>query len=636
MSAITGYWDGGDRHAAERFCRAMLDALTIYGPDDRHMASAGRMTAGRNLFKLLPEDHADQGVLVGGDGSLLLAADLRIDNRVEFIAELGLAPRANPMRSDAALLLAGLERWGEAVLERIVGDFAFACFDGRRQRLILARDPLGQRPLFWHKGRDFFAFASMPNGLHALPGVPAGPNLDMAARFAALLPQRGDISYHLHIHRVEPGHLLTVTPDGVTSRRYWQPKRQELRLKSFDDYVDVYRATLDQAVASRLRGAGDLVASHLSGGWDSSAVTATAARLLSGGTGEVIAYTSVPAQEHATAAPQHRFADEAPLAAAAAALYPNIRHEPVRNPAGSAIAYLDRTEHLFQRPPFNLCNHGWLAGIRSAARQAGARVLLTGEIGNWTISSAPSTLLADFVRARRWADWAKEARGMVSQRRARLRGVMASSFGPWLPTPIWRAVTGLSAAPPLELPLRPACLSHLQAEINEQRFGPASRPKGYHERTAAGFLEMDFGQYRKGILGGWGIDKRDATADVRLIDLAMSLPIEMLLSNGQRRPLARAALADRLPPAVLDERRKGYQAADWHLGLTRDMAEVHRLLDRIEADPRAADLIDTGLLRRWLREMPTEGWERPEVIGRYRTSLLFALAAGHFIISYPG
>jgi asparagine synthase (glutamine-hydrolysing) len=146
---------------------------------------------------------------------------------------------------------------------------------------------------------------------------------------------------------------------------------------------------------------------------------------------------------------------------------------------------------------------------------------------------------------------------------------------------------------------------------------------------------MDFGQYRKGILGGWGIDKRDATADVRLIDFTMSLPIEMLLSKGQRRPLARAALSDRLPPAVLDERRKGYQAADWHVGLTRGLADVHHLLDRIEADSRAADLIDTGLLRQWLRDMPREGWERREVIGRYRTSLLFALAAGHVIVSYP-
>lgn len=147
------------------------------------------------------------------------------------------------------------------------------------------------------------------------------------------------------------------------------------------------------------------------------------------------------------------------------------------------------------------------------------------------------------------------------------------------------------------------------------------------------FREMDFGQLRKGALAGWGVDERDATADRRLIEFCLSLPIDLLLKNGTRRPLARAALADRLPDAVLDEGRKGYQAADWSEGLTRGRAEIGKLLERIAADETASGLIDIDLLRGLVREWPQGGWTEWEIIGRYRTALLMSLAAGHFILS---
>ena len=78
--------------------------------------------------------------------------------------------------SDAAILLAAIERWEESCFEHLVGDYAFALWDAARRRLILARDPLGQRPLHYFHSNGFFAFASMPKGLHALAEVPYAPD----------------------------------------------------------------------------------------------------------------------------------------------------------------------------------------------------------------------------------------------------------------------------------------------------------------------------------------------------------------------------------------------------------------------------------------------------------------------------
>ena len=435
------------------------------------------------------------------------------------------------------------------------------------------------------------------------------------------------------IQRVEPGHVVTITPAGESSRRYWSPERRELRLGKFDDYVEAFRAELDRAVASRLRRADGGIAAHLSGGWDSGAVAATAARLLAPGGEQVMAFTSIPPRHGPAEAPGNRFADESPLAAATAALHGNIDHILIESSGQSPIARLNAWARLYERPSFNICNHVWLAQIREAARARGARVLLTGEIGNWTISAAPNYVLADYLREGRWREWWREARAM--RHRAGLRGIAANSFGPWLPDLVWNRLRHFSSGLELESrsALHPRLRDAVWREQEARRIGLAGWPSDVFQMTVDALYEMDFGEYRKGILGGWRIDKRDATADRRLVEFCLSLPIDMLLKNGVRRPLARAALADRLPPAVLDERRKGYQAADWHEALTRDLPTVSALIDAISADKVAASLIDTDYLRALVRDWPKGGWDSPLIITRYRIALLQALSAGAFTLA---
>jgi asparagine synthase (glutamine-hydrolysing) len=146
----------------------------------------------------------------------------------------------------------------------------------------------------------------MPKGLHALRGLDRRPDLETVARHVALLPRAGEASFFASIQRVEPGHLVTIRQDGrVVRRRHWHPERRDLGLRTFEDYVESFRAHLDEAVRSRLRGCDGDIATHLSGGWDSSAVTATAARLL--GNRRVLAFTSVPNRRREVHAPKSRF-----------------------------------------------------------------------------------------------------------------------------------------------------------------------------------------------------------------------------------------------------------------------------------------------------------------------------------------
>ncbi len=637
MTAIAGLWALGARIDPVLQGEAMLAAQRIYGPDDSALSGLGDLALGRNLHRLLPEDAFDRQPIVDHERGLALVADVRLDNRDDLAPVLGLAASEAQALADAQLLFMALRRWGESVFDRIEGDYAFAFFDASAGRLILARDPFGQRPLFWHRGAGFIAFASMPAGLHAL-GVQRRADTTSAARFMAHLPQSGQHSYYDEINRIEPGHFTILTVGGSESRRHWTPRRSELRLKSFDDYVHAYRSELDRAVSRRLRRAKGKVSAHLSAGWDSGSVAATAARLLAGEGERLAAYTAVPQSGARAAAPRHRFADEAPLAARTAGLYGNIDHFLVPSPDRSPIELLEQHAGLFGRPLFNICNHVWLAEIRRIASSGGSKLLLTGEIGNWTISFSPNTLLAEYVRRGRWLAWAREAQAMARDGRARVRGVAATSFGPWLPRGVWQRLKHLASEPDVQSrsALHPSLRATLGREVAMREHGEINWPKDHFRQRLQVFSEMDFGEYRKGVLGGWGIDKRDATADRRLTEFCLSLPLDMLLKGGVRRPLARASLSDRLPPEVLDQPQKGYQAAEWGEALTRDLGAVRDLVEDIATDETAASVIDVELLRSLIAGWPRDGWAEPQTIGRYRIALLSALSVGHFILAANG
>ena len=623
MTALAGLWDFSGGGTADR-CARMLKAQQIYGPHHSAQANDGPLSLGRNLFRLLPEDVHDRGPVRSEDGRRILVADVRIDNRDELADQLG----CGTALSDAAVLMRALERWGEAALDHVIGDFAFAYWDG--DRLLLARDFLGQRPLHYHSGDGFFAFASMAKGIHALPEVPHEASDLAVADFLALMPETGTGTFFAGIERVLPGHVVTVSRSGITSRRYWNPSRTPLKLASSEDYEDALRAQFDTAVRSRLRGSGGTVASHLSAGLDSSTVAATAARLGS----RVIAFTAVP--EGDWAVPYGGIADEGPLAAATAALHPNIEHVCLAPGRASPFDSLDRDFFLYERPFLNLCNGVWSRAINDEAKRRGLTVLLTGQMGNMTFSHAGMQILPGLLRTGRLLKLAGAARAM-KRHGVRWRTIAAATLGPFLPSALWSRLRprGLAEVTALKAGAIEDFGIHARAE--QRGFDTSYRPWGdSFDMRLWVMSRVDLGVYNKGALAGWGIDTRDPTADRRLVEFCLSVPEEQYCLDGLPRSLARRAFADRLPSAVLEERRKGYQGADWHVGLSSARQELAGELERIAECGPAAAMIDLDALEQRLADWPAGGWDKEAVIRHYRLALLRGVSAGHFLRKATG
>lgn len=630
MTAIAGLWDFAHANPEPILAR-MIAAQAIYGQSDS-TKTVGPIALGRRIWPLTDEDAFDRGPLISRDGSLILVADARLDNRDDLGRALELPTARLSLMSDPDIILQAIEQWGLSAIERLVGPFALACWAVADQRLTLARDALGERPLHYHRGRGFVAFASMPKGLHAHPAIPYAANIAMSADFLALVPETGSESFFDGVERVLPGHVVTI--DGTTSsaRRYWNPDMSPINLGDEDAYAEAMRHELERAVTCRLRRGSGTVGAHLSAGLDSAVVATTAALQLA--PGRITAFTAVPS--HDVDVPAGQITDEGPLAAATAALHANIDHVRVTSGRVSAVALMDRQFQLFERPVLNPSNAVWSEAINDAAKAHGVSVLLTGQMGNFTISHDGYQHLPALLRHGKWGQLFALLR-LLSRRGARARHLAAITIGPFLSVANWNRLTRMFGR---DLPLhsysalRNDAFESLQVGVRAEARGLDLGYRPWADGRAMrlwGLRRVDLGVYNKGTLAGWGIDLRDPTADRRLIEFALRVPEGQYILAGVPRSLARRAFADRLPPEVVSERRRGFQAADWYMQMAAGRDSIVAELDSFDRCVGAAELVDIIRLRRALEDWPQEGWNEESVSLLYRHAMLRGVAAGHFL-----
>ena len=520
MTALAGVVGPLSQARAEEYCAAALADQALYGRSAPSIQSRDGVAFGIRLFATLPEDGGDDQPVA--DQRLLLVADVRLDNRDDLSAALGLDPGG---MSDGRLLFAAWSRWGVATLDRIVGDFAIAAFDVERRELVLARDPTGQKPLFFSIQRGRIAFASMPSGLFY--GSPPAPDLNRIAQILGGFGSHDDRSAFLDIRRVLPGHVVSFTEGREHSSCYWRPRLDPFEKVAEGDLVEQYRSLLDAAVQSQVRRTADPLATHLSSGFDSTAVATTATRFADHKA--IIAFTAAPAFEQFAAGPYGRPIDESAVAAATARQY-GVEHIVVRSPA-PLLDVVRGYARYYQEPVRNVLNAGWWSEINRQAASSGAAVLLTAEMGNMTLNAGELGMLSEWVRDRQWRTWWRQALAAWRHKGASWRGVAMASFDPWLPPGLVRALErGFGA--------RPTGIRFFREDLLSPSDRLRPRLKGQAAARLSTLTGIDFGPLRKGCLGETGVDQRDPMADRRLAEFGLRLPTEQLIDNGVFAPLA--------------------------------------------------------------------------------------------------
>ncbi|HYW17687.1 MAG TPA: asparagine synthase-related protein [Allosphingosinicella sp.] len=629
MSAIAGAWSFGGEARAAAFCSHLLDGQSAFGPHGRDSADHRDYSAGRCLYRLLPEDEHDRQPLASDDGRFLLVADIRIDNRDELVSDLSIGTSAGSRLSDSDLLLRGFLAWGRGVLGRMIGDFAFALWDGRERTLLLARDTAGERPLHYRRGAGFFAYASMPLPLARIPGERFDVDEARIAAFVADLFPGGAQSFLADVEVLQPGRCALVTSGGIEVQRYWEPSRRPLHFARREEYGEALREQLDSAVVRRLRRAGGRAGSQLSSGLDSSSVTTSAAPALASRGERLLAFTSAPREGFDGPVVAGRIGDESAIAAATARLHSNIDHHVVRPSGISAFEFLEAGHRLSGQPVGHVGNNVWWQSINRRAAQAGVTVMLTGESGNFTISAGLAVdTLGDLSRSGEWRLWWREANALKRRGDYSWPQMLNASFGSLVPENLYARLRGRrQKLPPfLAAGWRDPMNRRLESEAWDVR-----PPRGAGERRWKMLRMADPGNFRKRSLAEWGVEERDPTNDRRLVEFCFSLPPEALLDGGVRRPALRRALAGRVPEAVLDQRLRGQQMPDWYEQI--EARQVQAFAGALAESGLAGTVIDLDAVDEVARNWPTSGWGDRPIVYLYRMHLLRTLAAASFVSS---
>jgi asparagine synthase (glutamine-hydrolysing) len=278
VSAIFGLVRQDDGQVDRRDLENMSRALTVHGAYGGASWAVRTAGLGQRLTRLTPEDRFEQQPVVSVDGRLTLVFAGRLDNRPELLSELGRGPSAAEVTPDSAILLRALERWGQACVSHLIGDFAFAVWDARQQQLFLARSPLGVHPILYSCGASTFAFATMPKGLFALPFVSRELDSERLADFLVSAPADPEGAFYRGIRRLPAGHCMWVSKRRQEVRRYWA-RPAETDEAADSTCVETVRSLFDRAVSDRLRCISS-VGVMMSGGLDSASVAASAAESL--------------------------------------------------------------------------------------------------------------------------------------------------------------------------------------------------------------------------------------------------------------------------------------------------------------------------------------------------------------------
>jgi asparagine synthase (glutamine-hydrolysing) len=226
------------------------------GPDAQEIWVDGNAGFGHALLKTTDESERERQPFTL-DGRVWIVADARVDARHDLIPKLKDKGHQSLSQdaTDVELILRAYQAWSEDCVEHLLGDFAFAIWDGNEQRLFCARDHLGVKPFFYAQIGQKLIFTSSLDCIREHPAVSSRLNDVAIADFLLFdLNQDQSTTSFAEIQRIPPAHVAKWSASGMQLRRYWTlPIDEPVCFRKASDYIDRFKELLDQAVADRLR-----------------------------------------------------------------------------------------------------------------------------------------------------------------------------------------------------------------------------------------------------------------------------------------------------------------------------------------------------------------------------------------------
>jgi asparagine synthase (glutamine-hydrolysing) len=503
-------------------------------------------------FSCKPAQHRGPHVVFGR---------VRLDNREELLRLLDLPAELD----DLTLIAYAFDKWGLDLGAHLLGDWAFALWDKREQRLVLGHDFLGTAGLYYYRSPRILIFASSLPELLAHPDVPKRLN-PVAIAQLTLGGKRDTSTFYQDVFSLRPAHVAVVTNRGMEHRRHWCPTQiSPIRFSRGGEYVEAFLEKYGEAVRCRVRG-GDPVGVLLSSGLDSLSVAALASRELARDGKRLTSLTWVPGRE--VTSRDDRCFDE------------SARVMQIRDHLGTVdshfipasigpLAGFRRVLQMLGQPGYIGSSGYWQIPLFEAAQRHGVRTLLTGDWGNFTISwGGVPTTPADRVRAfsRRLRDRLSRLWHGGERRPSRLsRAVVRSE----------RARRVLEEITPVDADLealRRRSPQPLQSVYNLLQSGQVAVPKG--------------------MAAAVGLDLRIPPLDKRIVEFCLAIPNHCYRRGGGDRLLIRDAMKGLLPEESLWPFPRGRVQGDMAAWVETEAEDIADVMHRLERSPLAREWLN--------------------------------------------
>jgi asparagine synthase (glutamine-hydrolysing) len=566
---------------------AMLPLLKHRGPDGEGMHVEPDVGLGMTRLAIIDVVGGRQP-MANEDESVWLVFNGEIYNFRELRSLLEARGHRFRTRSDGEVLLRAYEAFGEACVDRLRGMFAFAVWDRRRRRLVLARDRLGKKPLYYWRRNGLLLFASEIKALLGHPDVGRDVDPEVLHHYLAFGYSPGDRSIFADIASLPPAHVAIVEGDRLDTRCYWTlPRGAAARAEAIPvaEAPGVVRRALADAVRLRLESDVPLGV-FLSGGIDSSAVVASMREV----TGQRITTVSVG---FGAADPSF---DELPAARLVARRFETDHHEEILEPRVADL--LPTIVHHFDEPFADSSAVATFVVAQAAARHV--KVALSGIGGDEAFAGYPR-----YLGLRLSETYGRLPRPVRALARAAVRAVVRESDG----GVDWGARARRFVAADGPLPERYLAWTRLFGAADLARLaGPALRGRWQADVTArqrAAFDTRDGGDVVDGAFRidlatylpddllvmadrmtmAHSLELRAPFCDHRLLETSLRLAAGVKLRGGRLKAVLKDAFADVLPAELLRRPKRGFMLplARWLRTDLREAMEDLLASDRVRA-----------------------------------------------------
>lgn len=573
MSTIFGIYNQHEEPVSDVTAGEMLRMMNHWHADDTGIFIEGCLLLGHLMLYNTPESLHEKVPFSISDYTI--TADARIDNREEIIKILGRGSENCASEPDSVLILLLYIKYGRQCLDHLAGDFTFAIWDKKNKQLFCARDHIGVKPFYYYYKDKLFVFASEKKGILAVESVDKELNSNFIYRLIADAEPGPAETFHRHIQRLLPGHSILVTENSIELKRYWTLEAPPiLHFKKTTDYFEAFREKMSEAVKCRLRTVFPISA-ELSGGLDSSGVTALAAKLIDD-IRKLYTFSfvlKVDEKGKKEVADEEVFIDEV-------IKYCGILN-PVKVTETGRRHFLDFHEaEIAVNSGVDVYSAYWQEPLRRKMEERGIRVTLSGYLGDEAVTHQGKYYFYEYLEEGKYADFIK-----VAFQKGYYDLPLKMLIRNLLPETLRQAVNKDHKNPYI----RTSYLKDPEFErmlVEEDLNFPKIHSRSY-KKNIIDLVTRRYPFQRIQSESSFGImhrlESRFPFADIRLLRFFLSLPTHIIGNPNISRHLYRTSMKGIMPDLILNRNDKSVPAA---IFLGKESRQ------------------NAGLIQQWIKQVP--------------------------------